>query len=62
MEVRIMKAPYWNQWSRTELLSWQGVELNDYQEDKEQKDEKQKECSCSNVCMICLGMSYSDFM
>jgi hypothetical protein len=59
-----MTAAYWNQWSRTELLSWQGVELNDYQNDDHNDNhcdsDIEKECSC--VCMQCLGMSWEDFI
>jgi hypothetical protein len=57
-----MTAAYWKQWSRAELLSWQGVEPDDYQDEDAEYSDEEQECTCSDVCMKCLGMSWADFM
>ena len=61
-----MCGPYWSQWSHAELMSMQGVEIDEVDgsdEDVDGSDEQVggRDCECSN-CMECLGMSWSDFM
>lgn len=69
-----MSDRYWDQFSHSELMSMQGVEVDDpaYDEDEdidhddeEDEDDEPRGCSakhpCSN-CMDCLGMSWRDFM
>lgn len=65
-----MCGPYWSQWDRADLDSWQGKDLvvededEDFDEDRddEDMDDEEQGCSCGNVCMDCLGMSWRDFM
>ena len=46
-----MCGPYWSQWDKSELDSWQI------------KDQVEEEgCSCGYFCFDCLGMSWDDFM
>lgn len=66
-----MCGPYWSQWDKADLDSWQGIEpCQDDDEDDchEERDEDDEECSyccdrspCGN-CMDCLGLSWRDFM
>ena len=57
---------YWSQWSHEELNSMQGIEshdrFDDYDDYQDDIPEREEGCSCGNVCMECLGMSWSDFM
>lgn len=58
-----MCGPYWSQWDKSDLDSWQGKDLVE-EEDEDDFDEpriRRQECDCSN-CMDCLGMSWRDFM
>lgn len=57
---------YWAQWSHAELMSMQGIEVDDFQDDDlldstEEEKEEQKEGCCSG-CMECIGISWRDFM
>ena len=61
-------SKYWNQWSSQELLSMQGVEIENEDEDEEifetEDEEESRGCSSKNSCgncMDCLGMSWRDF-
>lgn len=65
-----MSSRYWSQWSGAELMSMQGVELDDidtdlfqddHDADLDQYEDEDMGC-CSNGCMSCLGLSLSDFM
>lgn len=55
-----MTSPYWKQWSREDLNSWQGIDEED--EPYPQEDERDKECSCKNFCFLCLDIDQSDFL
>lgn len=57
-----MCGPYWNQWDRYDLDSWQGKDYQSHDE-VDGSDEKVdgRDCDCGN-CMECLGMSWRDFM
>jgi hypothetical protein len=61
-----MSNPYWSQWSHSELMSIQGIEIDDYHhedEDSDLNEEDQEEIyCCSRGCMDCLGLSWRDFM
>lgn len=66
-----MCGPYWSQFSHGELMSMQGVEIDDpdydnddedFDDDETREDDEEEGCSCGNVCMDCLGMSWRDFM
>lgn len=64
-----MTRAYWAQFSKSEIDSMHGIEPEDYDdtdidhdEDDSELDRDEQECSCGNVCMDCLGMSWSDFM
>jgi hypothetical protein len=68
-----MCGPYWSQFSHGELMSMQGVEIDDedhdtdldHDEDDTDLDQEPGYCCarspCGN-CMDCLGMSNRDFM
>lgn len=61
-----MTAAYWSQWDYSELMSMQGIELdevNDSNLSHEENDTEvcQQRCNCGN-CMDCLGFSWRDFM
>lgn len=59
-----LSSSYWNQWSRAEIVSMQGLEISTYQHDIDHNDsiaEGEPEHRCSG-CMDCLGFSWSDFM
>ena len=61
-----MCGPYWSQFSHGELMSMQGVEIDDpeYNDDTDLDQEPSHCCArspCGN-CMDCLGMSDRDFM
>ncbi len=62
-----MSTAYWSQCSHAELMSMQGVELdeididldqNEYDTDLSQKEEQ----GCCSRCMDCLGLSWRDFL
>lgn len=64
-----MSREYWSQFSKTEIDSMHGIEPEDHQDEDEDFDhddteveEEEQGCSCGNVCMDCLGMSWRDFM
>ena len=66
-----MTREYWSQWSHSELMSMQGVELDDSEMeqdevdvDLDQEDEEYSGAGCRGChgCMDCLGMSWRDFM
>ena len=63
-----MSAAYWAQWSHAELMSMQGVELEDYHDVDiddmidDEEEEKEEGCPCGSHCMDCLGLSWRDFM
>lgn len=59
-----MTTPYWAQWSHTELMSMQGVEIEDcHRDDNDYHDEEEApEEHCCSGCMKCLGLSWRDFM
>jgi hypothetical protein len=61
-----MSTAYWNQWSRSELLSMQGVELDEEHDDqdidRDEKDTEEQEKDCCSGCMKCLGLSWGDFI
>jgi hypothetical protein len=64
---------YWSQWSHSELMSMQGVEIDDpahddadlEQEDDDTESEQEPSYCCARSpcgnCMDCLGMSWRDF-
>lgn len=54
-----MCGPYWSQWNSEELLSLHGVEPEREERPRVRRDE---ECTCGNVCMECLGMTWKEFM
>lgn len=60
-----MTTAYWAQWNYAEVMSMQGVEVDEVDTDLDQveidTDLRQQRCDCSN-CMDCLGMSWRDFM
>jgi len=58
-----MCGPYWSQWDREDLDSWQGKDCEEDEDlcEEELIVEMEKNCSCSN-CMYCLGMSWRDFL
>lgn len=62
----MMCGPYWNQWDKEDLDSWQGKDIfsDDYELDDEIELEEEYEdsCSCGNYCFDCLGISWHDFM
>ena len=62
---------YWIQWNHTELMSMQGVELDEIDTNLKQNecvtdlchdDDLQEAGCCSGGCMDCLGLSWKDFM
>ena len=62
-----MASAYWAQWSPAELISMQGVELDDYHNDDHDDcnyeiEVQDNECKCTTMCMDCLGLSWRDFM
>ena len=64
-----MSAAYWAQSDRAELMSMQGVELDDYVDHDvdiddmiDEEEEKKEGCPCGYHCMDCLGLSWRDFM
>ena len=64
-----MTTAYWAQFSKQEIDSMHGIEPEDYHDDDQDYDhddsedeEREEGCSCGNVCMDCLGMSWRDFM
>lgn len=62
---------YWSQWSHSELMSMQGVELEDHYdchdddhydvEVSQDEDDAELERQCCSGCMDCLGLSWRDF-
>lgn len=62
---------YWSQWSHSELMSMQGVELDDHcdchdddlydVETCQDEDDTESEQHCCSGCMDCLGLSWRDF-
>jgi len=64
-----MCGPYWSQWDKSDLDSWQGKDLvEEEDEDFDPDEDEEEECSCCcernpcGNCMDCLGMSWRDFM
>ena len=61
-----MSTAYWAQFSHQELMSLQGVELDDpdlcQDEDDAYLEQLEKEAHCCGNCMDCLGLSWSDFL
>jgi len=62
-----MCGPYWSQWDKADLDSWQGKDYEPDPEDEPDEDddiepEEEHGCSCGYFCMDCLGMSWRDFM
>ena len=61
---------YWSQFSKQEIDSMHGIEPEDHDDDTDMDqdeddtnmDQEEQGCSCGNVCMDCLGMSWRDFM
>ncbi len=57
-----MCGPYWSQWDRADLDSWQGKDYpGSEEEDVDVEEEPSEPHDCGN-CMECLGMSWRDFM
>lgn len=69
-----MCGPYWSQWDKSDLDSWQGKDYPGHDEedeidydvsDDEDEDDEPRGCSakhpCSN-CMDCCTGGWSDFM
>lgn len=59
-----MCGPYWSQWDKSDLDSWQGKDIEEDEEEIDDDIEPEIEhgCSCGYHCMDCLGMSWRDFM
>ena len=70
-----MCGPYWSQWDRSDLDSWQGKDYPAHHEEddtdlehNEDDADLEQECNCCcsrnpcGNCMDCLGMSWSDFL
>ena len=58
-------SAFWNQFDKNEIHSMHGIEHDEPENkdcDDESEEEDERECSCGNYCMDCLGMSWSDFM
>lgn len=62
-----MCGPYWSQWDKADLDSWLGKDYPGSEEEEDALEDEDdsgdgRECSCGNVCMDCLGLSWRDFM
>jgi hypothetical protein len=59
---------YWAQWSRSELMSMQGVDMDNLDAIFRQDDcdadlcQDEPEEGCCSDCMDCLGLSWRDFL
>lgn len=68
-----MCGPYWSQWDKSDLDSWQGIEPDQDDDEDDNHDDRyvdEDECGCWGCCshspcgncMDCLDMSRRDFM
>lgn len=58
-----MCGPYWSQWDKSDLDSWQGKDLVEEEDDYEEEySTPYRGCTGCHGCMDCLGMSDRDFM
>lgn len=63
-----MSDPYWSQWDKADLDSWQGKDF-DYDHDDDldciydyEYEGADDHCPCGYYCFKCLGLSWHDFM
>ncbi len=57
-----MCGPYWSQWNKEDLDSWQGKGLIEEKDNEpEESFLRDRRCSGCHGCMDCLGMSWKDF-